>query len=120
MRRLKRFEVLDERAVNLDGFAVEDPELGLAALRSPHDPDPSVTIDGEGRVVEMDGTAAEDFDIIDSFIARHGIDAGVAPEAMAMADADFARMAADPPAGRETVPRPAPGRSPAKPARLGA
>jgi propanediol dehydratase large subunit len=31
---LKRFLVLGQRALSLDGFAAEDPELGLAALRS--------------------------------------------------------------------------------------
>src|SRR5713226_1068147 len=114
MGRLKRFEVLDQRAVNLDGFAVEDPELGLAALRSPHDPDPSLTVDGEGRIVELDGTAAEDFDIIDSFIAAHGIDIEVAPEAMAIPAADFALMIVDPAAGRERVAALARGMTPAK------
>lgn len=115
---LKRFEVLDRRAVNLDGFAAEDPELGLAALRSPYDPEPSVTIDGDGRVVELDGTAAADFDVVDAFIARHGIDAEVAPGAMAMPDADVARMAVDPSAGREDVARLARGMTPAKLARV--
>jgi len=26
---------MDQQRVNLDGFAIEDPELGLTALRSP-------------------------------------------------------------------------------------
>jgi propanediol dehydratase large subunit len=115
---LKRYAVLGQRAVSLDGFAAEDPELGLAALRSPHDPEPSVTIDGDGRVVELDGTAAADFDVVDSFIARHGIDVQVAPEAMAMPDADVARLAADPSAGRADVARLARGMTPAKLARV--
>ena len=35
-----RIRFMDQQRVNLDGFAVEDPELGLVALRSPHDPEP--------------------------------------------------------------------------------
>ena len=35
---------MDWQRVNLDGFAVEDPALGLTALRSPYDPAPSLLI----------------------------------------------------------------------------
>jgi propanediol dehydratase large subunit len=116
--RLKRFEVLDQRAVNLDGFASEDPDLGLAALRSPHDPDPSLAFDATGRIVELDGTAAEGFDIIDWFISRHGIDTSVAAEAMAIPDFDIARMLVDPSVSREDIARLARGMTPAKLARV--
>ena len=34
-----RIRFMDRQRVNLDGFAVEDPGLGLIALRSPDDPD---------------------------------------------------------------------------------
>jgi propanediol dehydratase large subunit len=40
---------MDRQRVNLDGFAIEDPELGLTALRSPDDPAPSLIIQ-HGRV----------------------------------------------------------------------
>jgi hypothetical protein len=30
-----RIRFMDQQRVNLDGFAIEDPELGLTALRSP-------------------------------------------------------------------------------------
>jgi propanediol dehydratase large subunit len=75
-----RIRFMDRQRVNLDGFAAENPELGLIALRSPHDPEPSLVVDG-GRVTELDGTAEADFDSIDSFIARHGLDLSVAAEA---------------------------------------
>ena len=39
-----RVRFMDAQRVNLDGFAVEDPELGLTALRSPHDRAPSLLI----------------------------------------------------------------------------
>ena len=40
-KRQKRFEVLDERAVNKDGFVTEWPEVGLIAMGSPNDPIPA-------------------------------------------------------------------------------
>ena len=73
MQELGRFRVLDEKPVNLDGFSVADADLGLVAMRSPHDPSPSLVIDG-GVVTELDGKSAADFDVIDEFIARYGID----------------------------------------------
>jgi propanediol dehydratase large subunit len=44
-----RIRFMDAQRVNLDGFAVENAELGLTAVRSPHDPEPSLKIT-EGRV----------------------------------------------------------------------
>ena len=63
-----RIRFMDRQRVNLDGFAVENPELGLTALRSPHDPKPSLVVTG-GRVTELDGVPETDFDSIDTFIA---------------------------------------------------
>jgi propanediol dehydratase large subunit len=118
MDRLKRIEALDRRPVNLDGFAVEDPALGLVALWSPQDPNPSLVIDEHGRVAEMDGKLAGDFDVLDSYIASHGIDLTIAPRAMAAADVDIARMLVDPGVSREDVARLARGMTPAKLARV--
>ncbi len=39
-RPVGRIRFMDQQRVNLDGFAVEDPGLGLVALRSPGDPAP--------------------------------------------------------------------------------
>ena len=36
-----RIRFMDKQRVNLDGFAAENPELGLIALHSPHDPSPA-------------------------------------------------------------------------------
>nr|MDT0522580.1 propanediol/glycerol family dehydratase large subunit [Streptomyces sp. DSM 41633] len=91
---LGRMRVLDAKPVNLDGFSVTNPDLGLVAMRSPHDPEPSLVL-RDGQVIEMDGKAAADFDVIDEFIARYGLDLGVAPEAMAMSDAELARRTVD-------------------------
>jgi len=85
---------MDQQRVNLDGFAIEDPELGLTALRSPHDPEPSLVV-ADGRVVELDGVPEAEFDSIDTYIARHGLDLTAAQEAMALSDVGFARLLAD-------------------------
>ena len=69
--------VLDAKPVNLDGFSVADPDLGLVAMRSPYDPEPSLVV-RDGTVVELDGKPAENFDVIDEFIARYGLDLDVA------------------------------------------
>ncbi len=68
----KRFEALDARPVNQDGFVTEWPEVGLIAMSSPSDPTPSIRIEG-GKVCELDGKARADFDMIDTFIADYGI-----------------------------------------------
>ena len=84
---------MDRQRVNLDGFAVENPELGLTALRSPHDPEPSLVVTG-GRVTELDGVPEADFDSIDTYIARHGLDVSVADEVMALTTRSAARVGA--------------------------
>ena len=111
--RLGRFRFMDAQRVNLDGFAVEDPALGLVAFGSPSDPAPSLVV-RDGRVVELDGTAEADFDVVDAFVARHGLDLDVAPEVMAMPDLDLARMLVDPAVPRSEVVRLCAGATPAK------
>jgi propanediol dehydratase large subunit len=111
--RLGRVRALAARPVNLDGKAHEEPRHGLVALASPHDPQPSLTIVA-GRVVELDGTPEDQFDLIDEFIARHGIDMAVAEEAMAVDDVTFARHLADFTTPRAEIVRLTAGMSPAK------
>ena len=112
-----RIRFMDRQRVNLDGFAVEDPELGLIALRSPHDPRPSLVVTG-GRVTELDGVPEAEFDSIDAYIARHGLDLSVADEAMALSDVAFARLLADPAVPRHEIIRLSAGATPAKLARV--
>ena len=92
--RSKRFEALDARPVNQDGFVSEWPEVGLIAMDSPNDPKPSIRIEG-GKVVELDGKACADFDMLDTFIATYGINLERAEEAMAIDSLQFARMLCD-------------------------
>ncbi|MFM8895223.1 MAG: propanediol/glycerol family dehydratase large subunit, partial [Actinomycetales bacterium] len=111
-----RFRYMDAQRVNLDGFAVESPELGLVAFNSPADPAPTLVVQ-QGRVLEMDTKARADFDLLDAFIADHGLDLTVAAEAMALDEVAYARMVVDPSVSREEVVRLASGMTPAKLAR---
>jgi propanediol dehydratase large subunit len=108
-----RIRFMDQQRVNLDGFAHEDVGLGLVAMASPHDPKPSLVL-RDGRVAEMDGRSAEDFDALDALIAGHGIDLSVAEEAMALDDVAFARLFVDPAVPRAEVVRLVSGTTPAK------
>ena len=108
-----RFRFMNEQRVNLDGFATPAPELGLVAFNGLNDPAPSLAIDA-GRIVEMDGRDESDFDSIDEFIARPGIDLSVAQEAMALDSTEFARRLVDPNHSRKSIVRLASGMTPAK------
>ena len=112
-RPIGRVRFMDAQRVNLDGFATENADLGMVAYDSPADPTPSLVI-RDGRVVELDGRLEADFDSIDEFIARHGLDLAVAEEAMALDDLAYARMLVDPAVPRAEVVRLAGGMTPAK------
>jgi len=116
--RLGRFRELDRRRVNLDGFSAEDEDLGMVAFRSSHDRAPSLLLDGEGRIAELDGVPAAEFDVLDAYIAAHGVDLAVADEANALDDVAFARLIVDPATPRAEVVRLAAGTTPAKLARV--
>jgi propanediol dehydratase large subunit len=108
-----RYDLWDERHLNLDRFAVEDPESGFCASASPGDPKPSLVIQ-DGRIVEMDGIPAAEFDMIDEFIARHYFDLTVAETAMALDSREFARMMVDVAVPRAKLVKLAAGMTPAK------
>jgi propanediol dehydratase large subunit len=93
-KRHKRFEVLEQRAVNKDGFVTEWPEVGLIAMGSPNDPEPSIKVE-HGVIVEMDGKARKDFDFNEIFIANYAINTAVAAEMMVIPCVDIARMIVD-------------------------
>ncbi|MEH3061535.1 MAG: propanediol/glycerol family dehydratase large subunit [Methylobacterium radiotolerans] len=101
-RRSARTLVLEDRPVNLDGFVEEWPEMGMVAMDSDFDPQPSVRVEN-GRIVEMDGVAREDFDFIDQFIADKALDAEAAERAMALPAQEIARMLVDPAVSRGDV-----------------
>ena len=113
VNRWKRFADWDERPLRLDKFAVEDAKNGFAAFSSPHDPKPGIEI-SDGRLLSMDGIKAADFDMIDTFIARHHLDLAVAPEAMAIPSIELARRLVDMSVSRKDLVRLAHGLTPAK------
>ena len=108
---------MNAQPVNLDGFAFENPELGLASLASPCDPEPSLLV-RDGRVVELDSRLAGEFDVLDEFIARHGLDLAAAAEAMALSDVEIARLMVDPSVPRRSLVELTGGLTPAKLARV--
>src|ERR1043165_2011704 len=108
-----RSAFLATRPISRDNLVPEDPALGLVAFSSPFDPEPSLRIES-GRIVELDGKPEAEFDVIDEFVARHGIDLAAAEEAMALDTVAFARMIVDPAVPRVEVTRLAGGMTPAK------
>ncbi|EAC7953823.1 propanediol/glycerol family dehydratase large subunit [Listeria monocytogenes] len=98
----KRFEELAKRPVNQDGFVKEWIEEGLIAMESPNDPKPSIKIEN-GNVVEMDSKKLADFDLIDHFIAKYGVDLSRAEEVMQMDSVKLANMLCDPNVPREKI-----------------
>ncbi|HDI0340301.1 TPA: propanediol/glycerol family dehydratase large subunit [Listeria innocua] len=98
----KRFEELAKRPVNQDGFVKEWIEEGLIAMESPNDPKPSIKIEN-GKVVEMDSKKLVDFDLIDHFIAKYGVDLSRAEEVMQMDSVKLANMLCDPNVPREKI-----------------
>ncbi len=110
---LGRIQLQRRSAVNLDGFSAANPSLGLVAQDGPFDRPPTLEWDETG-VTELDGVSARDFDLIDLYVAAHGIDLSVAAEAMGLADLELARMVVDPGVPRREVARLAAGLTPAK------
>ncbi|WP_206460700.1 propanediol/glycerol family dehydratase large subunit [Anaerovorax sp. IOR16] len=94
MKKSKRFEVLANRPVNQDGFVTEWPEVGLIAMNSPFDPKPSIKIK-DGKIVELDGKARAEFDMLDTYIADYAIKVENAEKVMSMDSLEIARKMCD-------------------------
>ncbi|GIV64008.1 MAG: propanediol/glycerol family dehydratase large subunit [Chloroflexota bacterium] len=112
-KRQKRFEVLDARDVNKDGFVTEWPEVGLIAMGSPNDPKPSIKV-VNGVITEMDGKKREEFDFNEIFIANYAINSAIAEEMMAIPSVEIARKIVDINVPRAEVARIFSGLTPAK------
>jgi propanediol dehydratase large subunit len=117
--RSERFRVRAATPLRRETLIRPDPALGLVAMDGPGDAEPSLVVE-DGVVVELDGRPAAEFDTLDRFIAAHGIDLDVAPEAMALADDALARMLVDVDVPRAELVRLARGLTPAKLARVAA
>lgn len=111
--RWRRFDVWDERPLHQDRFAVESPEHGFCAANSPFDPRSTLVVAG-GRIAELDGRPATEFDMIDRFIADHCIDLAVAEAAMAKPPDWYARALVDIAVPRAEIVRVAAGLTPAR------
>ncbi len=112
-KRSKRFEVLDQRPVNKDGYINEWPEMGFVAMHSPYDPKPSIRIEN-GKIVELDGKQASEYDFLDQFIADYAINKEQAPVSMAMSNVEIARKIVDIDTPRKEVLKIISGITPAK------
>lgn len=112
-RHSARTLILEARAVNLDGFVEEWPEVGMVAMDSAFDPEPSVRVEN-GLIVEMDGVARADFDFIDQFIADKALDVETTEQSMALSAQQIARMLVDPSVTRQDVIAVTKGLTPAK------
>ena len=113
----RRSAFYETRSISRDVVVPEYPELGLIAFDSPNDPEPSVRVE-DGRIVEIDGRSESEFDLIDAFLATHGINPTVAEEAMALDDITFARMLCGHDVPRTEILRLIEGMTPAKVARI--
>ena len=111
--RWRRYSDWDERPLRLDLFAKDDPANGFSAFNSPADPKPGLEIE-HGCVASMDGVPANNFDMIDAFIAEYHLDVEVAKEAMAMDSLEIARKLVDMNVPRKELVRLARGLTPAK------
>lgn len=113
MSSSKRFQSRAGRDVNKDSFIHEWPEKGLILFESPADPQPQIKVE-HNRVVELDGRPEAEFDLLDRFIAKYAINAGIAEACMEMDSLVLARMLADFNVTRHEVIRVFSGLTPAK------
>jgi propanediol dehydratase large subunit len=115
--RSKRFLSREGRELRRELLIAPDPALGLVALNGPNDPEPGLEVTA-GRIVSLDGKAEAEFDVIDHFVALHGIDLDVAVEAKQLDDAEIARRLVDVDVPREELVRLSRGLTPARLARV--
>ena len=108
-----RFQSLAQRDINKETFVEPWPEAGLIVADSPADPAPSLRIEN-GQVVELDGRARADFDMLDFFIADHAIDLALADAVMALPSLEIARRLVDISTPQAEIQRLACGCTPAK------
>ncbi len=115
----RRADARAERELRRETLIEASAELGLVALSGPADPEPSLVLEG-GRVVELDGRPEAAFDVLDRFIAAHGIDPGAAAEAATLTDGEIARRLVDVDVPRAELVRLSAGLTPARLARIAA
>lgn len=102
MKRQKRFEKLEQRPVHLDGFVKNWDAEGLVAENGANDPTPSIKIEN-GVVTEMDGKTADEFDLIDQYIAKYGVNLDKAEQVINTDSLKIANMMCDPNVSRAEI-----------------
>ena len=115
--RSDRFLAREERELRRELLIEPLAELGLVAMNGPNDPEPSLEL-ADGRVVELDGRREEDWDALDHFVVRYGLDLDVARETARLEDTQIARMLVDVDVPRATLVRLSRGLTPARLARV--
>ena len=116
-RRSDRFVAREQHELRREVLIEPLAELGLVAMNGPNDPEPSLVIE-DGRVVELDGRPEADWDALDHFVVRYGLDLDVAGEAAGLDDAEIARMLVDVDVHRSELVRLSRGLTPARLARV--
>jgi len=116
-QRSKRFLAREERELRREVLIAPRPDLGLVAMNGPGDPEPELEVD-RGRVVALDGRREREFDVIDHFLVRHGLDLEVAAEVAALDDLELARRLVDVDVPRGQLVRLSRGLTPARLARV--
>jgi propanediol dehydratase large subunit len=114
--RSERFRQREQRELRREVLIWPLAELGLVAMDGPNDPQPSLVVDGD-HIVEIDGRREQDWDSLDHFLARHGLDVDVAREAAGLGDEAIARMLVDVDVPRAELVRLSRGLTPARLAR---
>jgi propanediol dehydratase large subunit len=115
--RSERFVRREERELRREVLIEPLPELGLVAMNGPNDPEPSLVIEGD-QVVELDGRREADWDALDHFVARYGLDTAAAHDAAGLGDTEIARMLVDVEVPRAALVRLSRGLTPARLARV--
>jgi propanediol dehydratase large subunit len=116
-RRSERFVAREARPLRKELLVSPWPELGLVALDGPSDPEPELVVE-DGRIVRLDGRSEDEFDVIDRFLVRYGLDLSAAAEAARLDDDTIARKLVDVDASRDELVRVARGMTPARLARV--
>jgi propanediol dehydratase large subunit len=116
-RRSSRFDVRARRELRREVLVAPHPALGLVPMNGPDDPEPELVVEG-GRVVAMDGRREDEFDAIDRFVVRYGLDLDAAREAASVSDAEIARRLVDVDVPRADLVRLSRGLTPARLARI--
>src|SRR3954447_23700578 len=116
-QRSARFAAREERGLRRELSIEPLVELGLVAMGSPNDPTPSLVVE-DGRVVELDGRREQDWDALDHFVARYGLDLAVAAEAAELEDVEISRRLVDVGVPRAELVGLSAGLSPARLARI--